>query len=153
MFLAFLSVWMGMFLVPSFGTVPVDPIGIRTNYCERSKAVANGSLELRDALKGMTVTVVVSLLTNPFFMDISNETGQPVGGFMLNIQNKLAERGGFEFKYVLVKEKPASQTFTNRLLELLPIVDMYANTWYADTSSRRVLGIGESTFLTFFLIL
>ena len=81
----------------------------------------------------------VTRTSAPFYMNTS--TGNPAGGFLYKVQQVLAKRGGFRFRYILepdLKSDTQSQWLTN----LTSRVDLVAASWFADTTSRRQSGLG-----------
>lgn len=114
----------------------------RTNFCPRALAVLNGSMVLSNGLEGMRVKVAIHENTPAFYMIVNGTIGRPQGGFMLSLQQAIAQRGGFEFQYVLVPSKPPGMSWTIRLNQILPFVDMYGNNFYTDSVDRRSAGIG-----------
>lgn len=116
----------------------------RTNLCARATSVFNGSIPLNRGLENMKITVAVHANTPSFYMSVNATNGIPTGGFMFALEKEIQKRGSFEFEYVLVPNIPTGMSWTTRLNQILPHLDMYANNFYSDTVERRSGGLGFS---------
>lgn len=153
--LTMLLLWLGLLVSAPIGlraqTPPqplpyyaaVYPTTNRTNLCDRMTKLENGSINIADALRGATIKVAIVYDTTSFNMMISNETGKPFGGFMFNLQQQIAARGGFNIDYTVVPSFPTKpQEYRFYLKKILRYVDMLGNRGYADTVTQRADGIG-----------
>ena len=68
--------------------------------------------------------------------------GFPLSGFDFDLQNAIAQRGGFKFQYVLVDDPGPTESFTHWLTSLVSNADIVATDWYSDTIARRNVGLG-----------
>ena len=112
-----------------------------TNWCTTAEKVLNGTLSTANAIQGKRIKVAIHLNTPAFYMKVDNRSGLPLSGYMVDVHNALMKKGGFTFEYILVPNIPNGESWTTRLLEILPYVDLYANNWYSDTMERRMVGI------------
>lgn len=74
-------------------------------------------------------------------MKINSTSGLPDSGFLYDLQQMISYYGGFEFQYVLVPDFQTSSASDDKLLQVLPYVDLYGN-WFPDTAVSRSNGIG-----------
>lgn len=100
-----------------------------------------GNMTIEEAMVGKNITVGVHRTSPAIYMQVNNVTGQwkPMSGFMLNVQNYIAQKYKVNFNYVVVKEPSVS--WSKHLPNVLKKVDIYANNAFSDTTERRGLGI------------
>ena len=108
----------------------------RTNLCPILRGLHLGTVTLDKALAGMTLTAAIHYGTPPFAMTIDNTTGLPTGGFYYLLQQEIAKRGGFTFKYNNVPNCMVTLGTQKCLQYNLPHFDIYVNNWYSDTRYR-----------------
>ena len=72
---------------------------------------------------------------------MNNSAGHPTAGYIYNVQQAMAQRGGFKFKYIL-EPSAGSASYDQWLKNLTGSVDIVASSWYSDTTSRRENGMG-----------
>jgi len=114
----------------------------RTNYCHRVLMLRNGSLLLADFLADTTVTIAVNDDVAPFYMTLSPNNTMVTGGFMYNLHNQIAARGGFKIKYVVT---PGISTYPSRLdyfRRVLPYVDLWASA--VGPAAPELLNVGAA---------
>ena len=119
----------------------------RTNLCPILQKINAGTVAVDQALAGMTIQAAIHYGTPPFAMIIDNTTGLPTGGFYYALQQEIARRGKFTFKYNNVPNCMVTLGTQKCLQYNLPHFDIYANNWYSDTSGRRYVGIGYTAEL------
>lgn len=114
----------------------------RTNFCNQTGLIFNGTLPIEKGLLGMKVITAIHVNTPVFYMDVNGSSGLPISGFIYDLQNEISSRGSFTFEYVLVPTKPKYMTWTAWLSEVLDHVDIYGNNVYADSKERRISRLG-----------
>ena len=119
----------------------------RTNLCPTLQKINAGTVAVDQALAGTTIQAAIHYGTPPFAMTIDNTTGSPTGGFYYALQQEIARRGKFTFKYNNVPNCMVTLGTQKCLQYNLPHFDIYANNWYSDTSGRRYVGIGYTAEL------
>lgn len=143
--------------IPYISKIPLIDLNspqtsFRGNFCLRLQQFLSGNLSLTNGLKGMTVSIAVDNSSSPFFMVFDPVTGYPNGGFSNHAQVQIAESGGFTIQYVQVSVLRPKEDYTKHLYQTLTYVDFYGKSWYSDTVSRRVAGLGMCNYVTFVVI-
>jgi len=123
-----------------------SPKNFRTNYCTQAQRFynyrsKNQSDFLSNSLKGLNITIGIDAPTysDPFFMQLDNQ-GNPIGGFMYQIQQNLAAIGGFHIQYVQMPPQ-GSMDETTYYMQILNYVDFYGGSPQADNPASRAQGI------------
>lgn len=135
---------------PKFTTAQFTNTTHRTNVCDRHLQYVAGSLELRDALRGLNITVGVVDQLNDIFIRF-DETGalkDENAGLFPVILDELAERAGFQWRNSYARVLPpysdelANQnvTWTDIMLDAVYRYDFTFAEW-AHSLERRKLGI------------
>lgn len=82
--------------------------------------------------------MLIAIVDDPPYIMVNSSSGLPISGFVYELQNEIASRGQFTFKYIPVPGPTGS--YTTWLLDLSKRIDLIDD-WYADTPTRRSLGL------------
>lgn len=108
----------------------------------------SGNISLEEAMLGINVTVGIYLASPAVYMQVSNVTGQPMSGFMYDLESYIASTYGINFKFIAIPSPASKESWTSRLVKVLPYVDIFANNAFSDTVDRRSKGIGFTQGIT-----
>ena len=108
----------------------------RTNLCERSRAVMNGSLPVADALAGVTLHFAAALYDDDW---IACDAEGSCSGFHVRLMDILAQRAGFEYE---ISGIPSAEIddWTVYLYESLSSYDVNLD-WWVQNPQRAALGM------------
>lgn len=130
----------------AFTTAPFAPgISHRQDICEYFNAYGNGTVELRDALRGLALRPVFGT-TEYFPYDADKGIDPRNPGIVVAIMDELAQRAGFTWRDsfgVIYWPPTGNSTYTENLLWGVESYDIAAD-WWDRTVERMDLGI---TFL------
>eukprot|EP00281_Chroomonas_sp_CCMP1168_P031187 CAMPEP_0206241890 /NCGR_PEP_ID=MMETSP0047_2-20121206/16756_1 /ASSEMBLY_ACC=CAM_ASM_000192 /TAXON_ID=195065 /ORGANISM="Chroomonas mesostigmatica_cf, Strain CCMP1168" /LENGTH=374 /DNA_ID=CAMNT_0053666855 /DNA_START=94 /DNA_END=1215 /DNA_ORIENTATION=- len=114
----------------------------KTNWCDVEQQVRNGTLALKDSLRGKALNLFIPL--SSFWARVDEEAGGMLKGHHTTLLDELALRAGLSWRntYVTAPQGTLStgETFTE-------LAQYYAAHWeliidvYADSSARRALGL------------
>ena len=117
----------------------------RTNVCGQQALVANGTLPLRDALRGLNLSVAITNYQSPggalFFTLVDNKI--PTENLGLNgvIMDELARRAGFQWRHSFVGIDPPTNRSWGDLLDWkVHYFDIAADYW-ARSAERMAHGV------------
>ncbi|CAB9506831.1 receptor subunit 1 [Seminavis robusta] len=121
-----------------------ESLRARQDVCDRYQLYDRGEVELRLALKGLTLR---PLFTKGSFFNLDQDTNQldeANPGLAAVLMDELARRAGFTWRnsYGITEGPPpgSGKTWTNLLLWGTDYFDVYCD-WYAKTLARLKLGI------------
>jgi len=87
---------------PSFETPKFVPVNKRTNVCDRQQLLFEEKIDLRDALRGLNISVAITNYKVPnedkFFTLVDGKIKEKDPGLYAVIMDELAERAGFEWR-------------------------------------------------------
>lgn len=139
--------------LPKFSNLTAS--AYRTNVCERHAALVRGEVELRDALKGLDLTVAMTNYRGVggdadklFQLDDQGripDTEQP--GLFVVLLDEVARRAGFTWRHSFVTVDPVSaedatqgKTWTDLLLWEINNFDLAVDYW-ARSAERMAMGV------------
>lgn len=120
---------------------------LRQSWCDVEQRLRNGSLQLRDALRGRRVSVIIQPEANSSwsyeFEEPSGGTPLPaertyVGGFQLELLDELSKRAGFDWRgnFVASGGLVEGESWTTYASYWLDRYDLAIN-WFVETSYRK----------------
>jgi hypothetical protein len=102
---------------PFFTTPQFTNITHRTNVCDRFLQYANGSVEIRNLLDGMDLTVGIVDQGNDLYIRMNKDTDNSIldddPGIFVHILDELADRAGFTWRNSFALVQPPNTTKLN----------------------------------------
>ena len=124
------------------GPLVAGRLNATADWCGRMERWTDGSLAIRDALQGTTIDVIIIPAADDVFW---SET-TTLGGFVGDVLESIALRGGFRINAFIIRQPDGSASdtyggsYTKLLEDWAPRADMVAN-WWTDVPARRALGV------------
>ena len=110
----------------------------KTNLCERSEAVVNGSLEIEDALRGVVLTFAAADYDADWF-GVGEDGVQ--SGFHVELMDAMARRAGFEYTIKAIPlDTFSGMSWTEYLDTSTTVYDANLD-WWLQTNSRSRMGL------------
>ena len=137
---------------PMIGATKFDySTSYRTNVCERQHLLYNDTIQLRDALQGLNLSVYITDFSNKpddIMFQLSQEGTIPENnpGIMAVILDELAKRAGFTWRNRfgsgtgINTAEDGNKTFGDLLIWSTDTYDISAGWWY-QTNERKAQGI------------
>jgi Ligand-gated ion channel len=127
----------------------------RTNVCDRQKQIWNGSLEIKDALRGLNLTVLMTDThygneEDEFFSLKDGKIQQPYPGLSAVILDEVAQRAGFQWRNSFAINAPldpetdGNKTWTDILTWGIEVFDISGEVW-GQSIERKALGVSFPT--------
>jgi len=117
-------------------TVPLGvSVNARTDVCRIQAQVLNGTIALRDALRGLSLSMVFE--DTPPYSEVDDSGILVESGVLVAIADELGKRAGFSWRnsYAVLKSPAGQQTYTDWLLYAVREYDIVAN-WFLHTPDR-----------------
>lgn len=115
------------------------PVNKRTNVCDRQKQLYDNTIELRDALRGLNLTVAMTNYKVPnedkFFTLVDGKIKEKDPGLFAVIMDELAERAGFTWRNSFAAIDPidpsvdGNKTWSDMLVWEVNNFDIAADYW------------------------
>ncbi len=131
-----------------FYTTPLNVpfVSHRTDICERYFQVRNGTMEVKDALRGLRLSTLLGNYTGAY-LNYNDETGiDPINpGIAAVVLDDLAERAGFTWRgsfglYMDAKGAEYNETWTDILLWGIEKYDIVGD-WWGESLDRVNMGM------------
>lgn len=128
-----------------FNTPQMTPgVSHRQNFCDRYNAIQNGTMVLKNVLRGLQLNVGLGNYAGSYF-NYNTSTGiQLYGGVVVEIMDELAKRGGFtwrdSFGIYDVPSGGENETWTDLLIWSTQTYDLTVD-WWARNLDRMNMGV------------